>query len=171
MRRFLTAACRGIAPFLAAAMLLFAITAVKSFLEIRPAADYQDEGTHTFTASSGYPTTRRGHWQKQYHRYSTKYVYVVEYRAPGGWRWRRDFPYESAGKVAIQNRERVERQVFSLTGENAYITTDPGLTPQSYVERQQRRYLMVTAVCLAVAASEGAIYLLVRSRRNPPGEG
>lgn len=152
-------------------MLLFAITAVKSFLEIRPAEDYQDEGTHTFTASSGYPTTRRGHWQKQYHRYSAKYVYVVEYRAPGGWRWRRDFPYESAGKAAIQNRERVERQVFSLTGENAYITTDPGLTPQSYVERQQRRYLMVTAVCLAVAASEGAIYLLVRSRRNPPGEG
>lgn len=145
-------------------MLLFAVTAIKACLEIQPAESYVDEGVHTFTASSGYPTTRRGHWQKKRHEYSKRYVYVVVYKAPGGWRWERDV-LETEGKKAVRDREQVERRVLSIAGENSYITVSPELTPQSYVAKQRQQYLIIGGVCLAVPAAEAAIWLLLRKKK------
>ena len=158
MKRFLKAALLGAAPFLAAAMLLFAAAAIKACLEMPPAAAYVDEGVHTFTASSGYSTTRQGAWQPKYHRYASRYVYVVVYRAPGGWRWERD-TFETEGKEAVRSRERVERRVLSIPEENSYITVSPELTPQRYAEQKRQQYLMIAGVCLAVLAVEGVIWL------------
>lgn len=168
MKRFLKAACRGIAPFLAVAMFWFAAAAVKLCLNMPPAESYRDEGVHTFTAVSGYPTTRRGYWQKKYHRYSTRRVYVVEYRAPSGWRWQVDFLTETQGKEAVQNREQVERRVLSLVEESSYVTVSPELTPQGYVEQQRHLYLTISAVCVTVLAAEGAVYLLLKKKRKSP---
>ena len=165
MKRFLKAACLGIAPFLAAAMVIFACAAFQRYWELPPAEAYKDEGIHTFTAVSGYPTTRQGYYQKKYHRYSERRVYVVVYQA-GSWRWEQDFLAEAAGKEAVQNREQVERRVLSLVGENRYITVEPGLTPQRYVETKQRQYLLVGGGCLAAAAAEGVVYLLLWRKKK-----
>lgn len=165
VKRFLLAAVRGAAPFLAAGMLLFAAAAINACLELRPAESYVDKGVHTFTASSGYPTTRQGHWQKKYHRYYERHVYVVIYKAPGGWRWEQDFLIEGEGKEAVRNRVQVERRVLSIAEENSYITVSPELTPQRYVEQKQQQYLSVAGVCLAVPAGEGVLWLLLRRKK------
>ena len=164
VKRFLIAACRGAAPFLAIGMLFFAAAAIQMYLEVAPAEDYVDEGVHTFTASNGYSAARRGHWQKKYHRWSTRYVYVVIYKAPGGWRWEPEFLVRAEGEEAVQNRDQVDRRVLSIAGENSYITVSPELTARQYVEQTRRKYLILGGICLAIPAAEGVIWLLARRK-------
>lgn len=164
VKRFLIAACRGAAPFLAIGMLFFAAAAIQMYLEVAPAEDYVDEGVHTFTASSGYSAARRGHWQKKHHRWSTRYVYVVIYKAPGGWRWEPEFLVRAEGEEVVQNRDQVDRRVLSIAGENSYITVSPELTARQYVEQTRRKYLILGGICLAIPAAEGVIWLLARRK-------
>jgi len=170
MRRFFAGLWHEIALPVSLVLLLFAGAAAQFYLEIPPASAYVDEGVHTFTAASGYPTTREGHYQKKYRRYSEMHVYVVVYQA-GSWRWEQDFLIEAEGKEAIQNREQVERRVLSLVDGEGYITIDGAKTVQDYVDGQKLSCWVLAGGSLAVLAAEGAVWLVVRNRKIRPGRG
>lgn len=157
----------GIAkPLLLTAAVAGLLLSVQGLVTLRPAADYADQGVHTFVASSAYPTSRKTTVRGQTR---TRTVYLLTYKAPGtGYTYTQELPAESTAKQAVREKRRVERRVLSIPAERKYITVDPKYPDaESYVSACRQRYLLILTASAAVFAA-AAVVLIWRKRRHEP---
>lgn len=137
---------------LAATAVCMAAVSVWNYVQVRPAADYADQGIHSFTPCEVLPIQVKNTSGSRRSRrlQPTKTVYMLYYRAAdgSGYRWSREVVSRTSGQKIIREGTPTERRVLSITGENTYITVESHLTAETYTRGLKKEYMIHLIICI-----------------------
>ena len=122
---------------------------VRGFASIRPAADYEDSGVHTFIPYDILPVQVKNNATGRAQRNNpTRTVYMVYYQTTDGTGYRWQVEGGSVRELAEQVYDRgpVERRVLSIPADNTYITVEAGQTAEGYTSSLRQKYIRILAL-------------------------
>ncbi len=142
---------------------------VRGFASIRPAADYEDSGVHTFTPYDILPVQVKNNATGRAQRNNpTRTVYMVYYQTTDGTGYRWQVEGGSVRELAEQVYDRgpVERRVLSIPADNAYITVEAGQTAEGYTSSLRQKYIRILALPGSYVLVYVAAWVVILSRNQ-----
>lgn len=142
---------------------------VRGFASIRPAADYEDSGVHTFTPYDILPVQVKNNATGRAQRNNpTRTVYMVYYQTTDGTGYRWQVEGGSVRELAEQVYDRgpVERRVLSIPADNTYITVEAGQTAEGYTSSLRQKYIRILALSGSYVLVYVAAWVVILSRNQ-----
>ena len=142
---------------------------VRGFASIRPAADYEDSGVHTFIPYDILPVQVKNNATGRAQRSNpTRTVYMVYYQTTDGTGYRWQVEGGSVRELAEQVYDRgpVERRVLSIPADNTYITVEAGQTAEGYTSSLRQKYIRILALSGSYVLVYVAAWVVILSRNQ-----
>lgn len=141
----------------------------RGFVSIRPAADYEDSGVHTFAPYDILPVQVKNNATGRAQRNNpTRTVYMVYYQATDGTGYRWQVEGGSVRELAEQVYDRgpVERRVLSIPADNTYITVEAEQTAEGYTSSLRQKYILILALSGGYVLVYAAIWVVILYRNQ-----
>ena len=142
---------------------------VRGFASIRPAADYEDSGVHTFIPYDILPVQVKNNATGRAQRSNpARTVYMVYYQTTDGTGYRWQVEGGSVRELAEQVYDRgpVERRVLSIPADNTYITVEAGQTAEGYTSSLRQKYIRILALLGSYVLVYVAAWVVILSRNQ-----
>lgn len=141
----------------------------RGFASIRPAADYEDSGVHTFAPYDILPVQVRNNATGRAQRNNpTRTVYMVYYQATDGTGYRWQVEGGSVRELAEQVYDRgpVERRVLSIPADNTYITVEAEQTAEGYTSSLRQKYILILVLSGGYVLVYAAVWVVILYRNQ-----
>ena len=141
----------------------------RGFASIRPAADYEDSGVHTFAPYDILPVQVKNNATGRAQRNNpTRTVYMVYYQTTDGTGYRWQVEGGSVRELAEQVYDRgpVERRVLSIPADNTYITVEPDQTAEGYTSSLRQKYILILALSGGYVLVYAAVWVVILCRNQ-----
>lgn len=141
----------------------------RGFASIRPAADYEDSGVHTFAPYDILPVQVKNNATGRAQRNNpTRTVYMVYYQATDGTGYRWQVEGGSVRELAEQVYDRgpVERRVLSIPADNTYITVEPDQTAEGYTSSLRQKYILILVLSGGYVLVYAAVWVVILYRNQ-----
>lgn len=141
----------------------------RGFASIRPAADYEDSGVHTFAPYDILPVQVKNNATGRAQRNNpTRTVYMVYYQATDGTGYRWQVEGGSVRELAEQVYDRgpVERRVLSIPADNTYITVERDQTAEGYTSSLRQKYILILVLSGGYVLVYAAVWVVILCRNQ-----
>lgn len=141
----------------------------RGFASIRPAADYEDNGVHTFAPYDILPVQVKNNATGRAQRNNpTRTVYMVYYQTTDGTGYRWQVEGGSVRELAKQvyDRGAVERRVLSIPEDNTYITVEAEQTAERYTSSLRQKYVLILGLSGGYVLVYVAAWVVILSRKQ-----
>lgn len=141
----------------------------KGFASIRPAADYEDSGIHTFTPYDILPVQVKNNAPGRAQRNNpTRTVYMVYYQTTDGtgYRWQVEGGSVRELTEQVYDRGPVERRVLSIPADNTYITVEADQTAEGYTSSLRQKYILILALSGGYVLVYAAAWVVILCRNQ-----
>ena len=141
----------------------------KGFASIRPAADYEDSGVHTFAPYDILPVQVKNNATGRAQRNNpTRTVYMVYYQTTDGTGYCWQVEGGSVRELAEQVYDRgpVERRVLSIPADNTYITVEAEQTAEGYTSSLRQKYILILVLSGGYVLVYAAVWVVILYRNQ-----
>lgn len=141
----------------------------RGFASIRPAADYEDSGVHTFAPYDILPVQVKNNATGRAQRNNpTRTVYMVYYQTTDGTGYRWQVEGGSVRELAEQVYDRgpVERRVLSIPADNTYITVEAEQTAEGYTSSLRQKYILILVLSGGYVLVYAAVWVVILYRNQ-----
>ena len=141
----------------------------RGFASIRPAADYEDSGIHTFAPYDILPVQVKNNATGRAQRNNpTRTVYMVYYQTTDGTGYRWQVEGGSVRELAEQVYDRgpVERRVLAIPADNTYITVEADQTAEGYTSSLRQKYILILALSGGYVLVYAAVWVVILCRNQ-----